>query len=532
MFHATGSIEMESALRKHATKGDIASAEQVLHKLAAANKTLSDQAFTIYLDAQEKHGDLINAEKTLERLDEAKTAPSLAIYSSLLAKYVLKGNIIQAGNFVDKMVASNKTLDISMFTVLLKGYIQNKDLVGAENVFDKMLAAKVTPTLMTYNTLMHGCLENGDDDKADETLQKMKAANLTPNSMTFFPVINAYVQKGDMAGAERVLKRMLAAKVKPGKNVLTALFYGYLEGGQLDEANDTLDKMTKAQMNPPDKLFESLLNAYTEHGISPKAQLFNALISIHVQRGDMVAAEQVRDRMISADVQPNTDTLGKLLIGYTQQGDHDRVNRLRKEFDSHKLDLHTATSLIRQQAKRGEMLQAEHTIKKILKANLKPNASTFAALLQGYVQTQTLASAKQVLVRMHQARVMPTRVMYTQLFDAFLAAGEVEEAEQLLRKILRAGFARVSQFNSVIAGYAKDRRDMAAASRTFDCINKSGLRPDVSSFNTLIYGCALNHDSRGQMRWLKRMIESGITPTQSTWNNFDTRTQHRLKKML
>ena len=246
----------------------------------------------------------------------------------------------------------------------------------------------------------------------------------------------------------------------------------------------------------------------------------------------MVAAEQVRARMLSADVQPNTDTLGKLLVGYTEQGDHEQANRLREELDTHKFDLRTANAVIRQHAKRGEMLQAEHAMEKFFSANLDPNAATFGALLHGYVQAETLASAKQVLIRMHKARVLPTRPMYTQLFNAFCAAGDVEEAEALLKKILRAGFAHVSQFNSVIAGYVKDRRDMAAATQLFDRIYESGLQPDASSFNTLIYGCALQRDTNGQMRWFKKMIQTGITPTQSTWQNFDPHVQHRLKEML
>ena len=176
-------------------------------------------------------------------------------------------------------------------------------------------------------------------------------------------------------------------------------------------------------------------------------------------------------------------------------------------------------------------------------AGLKPDVFTFTTLVQKLMFEGDLAGARRVVEKeMPAAGVEPDNrtlkaisksdyelsKMRTSSLRRMVEAGDVESARALMDKLKDNGKADVILFNVMLLaceGSAEMRRvietEMPAA----------GLKPNVVTFNTLVYQLVFEGDLAGARRLVeKEMPAAGVEPDDRTLKTLNI-SEHELSKM-
>lgn len=150
-----------------------------------------------------------------------------------------------------------------------------------------------------------------------------------------------------------------------------------------------------------------------------------------------------------------------------------------------------------------------------------PNSWMYTTLMKGYMIAGRITDTVRMLEAMtHQEdrACHPNHVTYTTVISAFVKAGSMDRARQVLAEMTRIGVpVNLVTYNILLKGHCQQLQMDKAKKLIEDMINDAEIEPDVVSYNTLIDGCIRVDDSAEALFYFNEMRSRGIAPSKLSY---------------
>ncbi|KFK38356.1 hypothetical protein AALP_AA3G103300 [Arabis alpina] len=150
-----------------------------------------------------------------------------------------------------------------------------------------------------------------------------------------------------------------------------------------------------------------------------------------------------------------------------------------------------------------------------------PDSRIYTTLMKGYMKNGRVADTARMLEAMRRqddSNSHPDEVSYTTVVSAFVKAGLMDRARQVLSEMARMGVpANRITYNVLLKGYCKQLQIDKAEDLLREMAEDAGIEPDVVSYNIIIDGCILIDDSAGALSFFNEMRTKGIAPTKISY---------------
>ncbi|KAK3424418.1 hypothetical protein EUGRSUZ_F01187 [Eucalyptus grandis] len=440
-------------------------------------------------------------------------------YSVLVGALCKQGRMEEAVNLLEEMKDKGLDLDVRHYTTLIDGYCLQRDFDHALNLLKQMIEEGIQPDIVTYNVLAHGYSRAGLVYEVHELLRHMDACGVKPNVVTHNVIIEGLCISGNVEEAE-VFFSSLQEKSIENK---VAMFKGYCQANHSGKAFKFFMELSEAEkrsikINSCIKLLANLfvegdhvtarelLNNMSDLNMEPTRVMYGILMATLCKAGDMRNAQWLFVRSVEKGTTPDVVSYTLMMDGYFH------ANCLSKVHD-----------LFREMKNRG----------------VEPDVITYTVLLDGYskvelwrkhslcgrnkakkvtVDSEVNNVIKSLLLQMKDKKIALDVKCYTVLIDRHCKLGNIEEAEDLLRKMIESGLQPdVVTYTSLISGcyswgnmerakFLIDRHcKLGNVEEAEDLLRKmieSGLQPDGITHTSLISGCY----SRGNMERAKYLL--------------------------
>ena len=410
-------------------------------------------------------------------------------------------------------------LSVSHFEPMIAAYGRAGLLNEASGMKHIMRASGFRPTVRTYNALIHAYKKKGMMNKVLKLVDEMYREEVRPDDYTYNVLIQIYASRKPIDVAIRFLREVRAT----GKARISTLSYNHLLGA------------CKKKLLVPEARI--LYNDMKLHGVKPDAVTYSSLMA-------MFRRCRRRDELVS-------------LLGDIRK--HEREGGLE-------LDRVLSDDLIWAYAETGNHQRASATFDGMRRRGLQRTDFSYAGMTAAYGVAGRLQEARSVL---DEARTSGVRIpcglfklvidvgaaagqhdfvremvdeamraddvtdeiasaAHNALIKACAKSGKHEEAERVLRTLLLEGHIEPTlfMFTSLISAYSK-RGSLGDCMRLFDEMVTRDLRPDITTFNALLYAVANRPRQRGspdeaEADPMKRILDSmnahGVSPDSTTYS--------------
>eukprot|EP01018_Ginkgo_biloba_P019405 Gb_07914 [translate_table: standard] len=353
--------------------------------------------------------------------------------NAMLTWYTKNGRINSARMLFDEM--SDRTA--VSWNIMITGYTRNGMPDDARRLFDEMPERNI----VSWNGMIAGYARNGMIKDARLLFDKMPERNV----VSWTAMLTGYIQEGRIEDARVLFDEM------PERNVVswTAMMAGYIQDGKIENARQLFDQMPVRDV----VTWSAMVTGYAQHGqIENARNLFDkmpvrnvvswtAMISGYAQNGKIEDAQELFNQM----PERNEVSWTAMITGYAQNG---RLAEARRLFD--------------------KMPQ---------KSMISQNA-----MITGYAQNGRIEDARQLFERLSERNV----VSWTAMVVGYAQNRRIEEAHQLFEKMPEK---TIVSWTAMIKGYTQSGYDDEAL-RLFSQMQRAGIKPDKSTFISILSACA------------------------------------------
>ncbi|PIN18480.1 hypothetical protein CDL12_08852 [Handroanthus impetiginosus] len=286
------------------------------------------------------------------------------------------------------------------------------------------------------------------------------------------------------------------------------------------------------------KKFHKLFEEMSEFGCEPDALTYNVMIKLcaRVDRKDLLVL--VLERIIEKGIDLCMTTLHSLVAAYVGFGDLETAEKLIQGMREGRRDL---CKILRESYSEAvysdddeETGNESDEFEKLLPNSVDfsseppelphavaPDSRIYTTLMKGYMKAGRVADTVRMLEAMrHQkdSSSHPDHVSYTTVISAFVKAGLMDRARQVVTEMARIQVpANLITYNILLKGYCQQLQIDKAEDLIREMVDEAGIEPDVVSYNTLIDGCILVDDSAGALTYFNEMRKRGIAPTKVSY---------------
>ncbi|XP_058089484.1 pentatricopeptide repeat-containing protein At2g04860 [Magnolia sinica] len=400
-------------------------------------------------------------------------------------------------------VKSALALDSRVMNALTSMYAKCSDLDAAWLLFGSMIEKSV----ISWNTMIAAYGQNGSWEEALAVFNQMLSENVVPNSVTIVSLLSANVPVDSTHSY--AVKMGLVADI----SVITSLICIYSRFGNTDAAE--------------------LL-----YGLMPQKNLVSltAIISGHVEKGDVCLALERFCQMQLIDMKPDAVAMARILQGFTNQhtiqtGISLHGYGIKSGLVSNVLvlnglismysrcdDIEAAFSLFRGMQKRqlitwnlmisscvqaGRLIDAVDLFCQMKVFRYEADLITMASMLSGCAQLRSLQLGKILHGYIHRNSLQMDAFIGTALIDMYAKCGTIENAERVFKTIEEPCSAT---WNSMIMGLALCGLEQQALEH-YDRMAERGLKSDKITFLGVLSACSHAGLVEEGRQYFKLMIE-------------------------
>lgn len=284
---------------------------------------------------------------------------------------------------------------------MIEALVSNDDIEAAYELVQEIAVDERTQGLVNsviYGSLLKGFCRQKRFERVWTIYEEMLTRRLEFSIVTYNSLIDACARSGEMHRVQPLLEDMTSHGLSPNVVTYSTVIKGYCSANRLDEAFALLQDMKRDSQLPPDEVtYNTLLDGCARYGL--------------YDRGMSVLKE-----MCEAGVPPSNFTLSVLIKLATRARQpakaFDICDSICKEYGIHP-NVHVYNNLI----------QAATWCTKV-----SARSGAGVSNLGG-----DLITALQTVKRMFTEKVRPDARTYTLLLKCCMAAGQPEQAMQLLR---------------------------------------------------------------------------------------------------
>ncbi|EED79057.1 predicted protein [Postia placenta Mad-698-R] len=269
-------------------------------------------------------------------------------------------------------------------------YAHQGDVARAEEFYSK-LAHRGQAGIRQKTLFMHAHAVRGDSARVVELFRHIfpqdESSQPRPGVIQYTTVIYAHAQAGDMAGMTQWLDAMADAGIKHDNQLYDIILKSFATRGEVVFMSELLDRMRAA-------------------GILPGKESYTTIIALLARRNDPIAAEEVFKRALQEGVTPDRRMITTLMNAYVESGQWHGVVRT---FDyitasAHRgirLSLEVFNTLLKAYVLIGAPFRiVAGVFQRLEQARVRPDAYTFALLIQSACDSGLLEIAQDLLAEM------------------------------------------------------------------------------------------------------------------------------------
>ncbi|KAJ6299092.1 hypothetical protein OIU76_020131 [Salix suchowensis] len=505
---------------------------------------LSNSAVAVIISMLGKEGKVSVAAALLNDLHKDGFELDVYAYTSLITACVSNGRYREAVTVFKNMEEEGCKPTLITYNVILNVYGKmgmpwNK----IKGLFEGMKNAGVLPDEYTYNTLITCCRRGSLHEEAAAVFKDMKLMGFVPDKVTYNALLDVYGKSRRTKEAMEVLREMEVNGCSPSIVTYNSLISAYARDGLLKEAMELKNQMVEggikldvfhlhyafvricqswgkfAEMM---KVFEDIKNSCCV----PDIVTWNTLLAVFGQNGMDSEVSGVFKEMKRAGFVPERDTYNTLISAYSRCGSFDQAMAIYKRMLEAGItpDLSTYNAVLAALARGGLWEQSEKILAEMKDGRCKPNELTYCSLLHAYANGKEIGRMLALAEEICSGVIEPHAVLLKTLVLVNSKCDLLIEAEVAFLELKRKGFSPdLSTLNAMLSIYGRRQIRSENFERSEEVLKEilaKGIKPDIISYNTVIFAYCRNGRMKEASRIFSEMRESGLVPDVITYNTF------------
>ncbi|KAF9318718.1 hypothetical protein BG003_010646 [Podila horticola] len=421
------------------------------------------------------------------------------------------------------------------YNIMIRGLTSNGQLETAIRMYSDMRTGVLdSPDVTTYSTLMGHYTREGLHSEADKILDEMFRDSVKPNMWIFNSVVKRFVDKKDFVGARKVMTLMKESNLKPDVVTYSTLIDGYAREGNEAAIAQIQSEMALNEIYPNEKTITSTINVFARADLGsdidsrleavlkslPEGEMkdttFGVLMNVYGKRKDLDAAMGIYRHIVSKGRSVNDHIINSLLDGYVRAGQIPTANKIfHDHFVVHgnrPTDSKTYSIMITGCCKQGNLTDALYYFREMTKFNIEPNAVIYSRLIQLYLQHHQLDNAQQMLRRMRDAKMTVSVQTFTMLMGYLSNTKDIRGALRYYQEMLDAGVQPDCHCYTVLINAQIRAKNFAGCERAYETMIKAGVKPTLQTHTSMIHVHSLQGNiDKVKEQWVA-MTDAGLVP--------------------
>uniref|UniRef100_A0A5B7CCI5 Pentatricopeptide repeat-containing protein n=1 Tax=Davidia involucrata TaxID=16924 RepID=A0A5B7CCI5_DAVIN len=349
--------------------------------------------------------------------------------------------IAQAEIYFNNNIEQAKLMET--YSVLLNCYVEEKSVEKAEDIMQKMRNLGLARTPLCYNVMLNLYHQTRKYEKLDALMREMEEKGIQCDKFTFSIRLTAYASMSDTEGMDRILQRM---ESDPGVvldwDTYAVAASAYMKAGIVDKALAMLKKS------------EGLIVTSKR-----KNDAFNFLLTQYATTGKKDEVLRLWEVYKKTEKIYNKGYIS-MITSLLKFDDIDGAEKIFDEWESSELsyDFRVPNFLIGAYSRKGLMEKAEAFINRAEAKGGKPLARTWYYLATGYVDTNQIPKALEVMkvaISMCQSGWKPSKATLVACLEYLKGKGDVEEALEFIRSLQAKGIVS-TEIHDRLLNYIKN----------------------------------------------------------------------------
>jgi len=384
----------------------------------------------------------------------------------------------------------------SAFEVVMRGYSEAGGAGGD--------SACVVP-VGSQEALLRAMSHAQQHRRAVEVLRAMCNAGLIPGDTIFNGVVDASVRSRAYSEAWDVLELLLSHRRRADKyfvSILTKSLESSSDRRWVRRGITLVDQFIERQQDDVDEI------------------VFNSLLNVLGQIGDMQKLAQTLAKMAEYRVAPSAVTYGTVVKAYGRARDIEAVLKVWQEMRSRCLGVNPVTCgcVLDACVKCGHLDKAMAIFQEMRLSGLHRNTVLYATLIKGLAKVRNLMGAVHLYAEMRMEAVPCNLVTFNSLIDVCVRCGDLQTAALFVKDMIEVGIEPdLITFSTLIKGYSHIG-DVNKALALKNQLMLRGLKCDEIMYNSLIDCCAKANSLQHGLSVFDDMLRSRVAPSNITFS--------------
>jgi pentatricopeptide repeat protein len=253
--------------------------------------------------------------------------------------------------------------------------------------------------------------------------------NTAPDILTHRTLAHTYSKAGNLEQDKQASECIQEEGLQPDKKLFTSMISSCINAGEIKEAEKLVKKMDSLSIKPTREIYMDMMREYAERGL-------------------VDGADRIKTKMRFAVLQPTLECYTLLVEGYGQIGNTDHAEAV---FEHMRTNGHEPDD----RCLAGMMTAYMKLLLSLGKEDVKPGVKTNLVLLDWLCMLLLVQDAEQLVQKIKKAGEEPIEI-YVYLADMYAKSRQEEKARKSLKvleekkKLLKAG-----HFERIIKGLVK-----------------------------------------------------------------------------
>ncbi|CAM6102539.1 unnamed protein product [Calypogeia fissa] len=332
--------------------------------------------------------------------------------------------------------------DVRVGNALIHMYAKSGSIDDARLVFDRMEKRG----LVTWNVMIDGLAKHGCGQEAYQLFLRMRHEGFEPDAKIYTSILNASASPGPLEWVKEVHGYATKAGLESELRVGNALVHMYAKSGSIDDARLVFDRMEKRDVITWNMMIGGLAKhgfgheAYqfflkmTKEGFEPNAITYLSILNASASAAALEWVKEVHGHASKAGLQSDVRVGNALVHMYAKSGS---LEDARLVFDSmEERNVSTWTGMIGGLGEHGCGLEALELFKKMNAYGMKPDGTSFVAVLSACCHAGLLDDGRRLFLAMTQDYGIEPDIVHCNCMVNLLGrAGQLEEAKVFIREM-------------------------------------------------------------------------------------------------
>ena len=506
-------VHVGSALvHMYAKCGSIDDARLAFDKMEERNVV----TWNVMIGGLAEHGCGHEAYELFLQMKREGLKPDAFTYASILNACASAGALEWVKEVHRHARAAGFESDVRVGNALVHMYAKCGSIDDARLAFDKMEDQDV----ITWNVMIGGLAQHGCGHEAYELFLQMQREGFKPDAVTYASILNACASAGALEWVKEVHMHAREAGFESDVRVGSALVHMYAKCGSIDDARLAFDKMEErnvitwnvmigglAQHGCGHEAYELFLQMQRE-GFKPDAFTYSSILNACASTGALEWVKEVHMHAREAGFESDVRVGSALVHMYAKCGS---IDDARLAFDKmEERDVITWNVMIGGLAQHGCGHEAYELFLQMQREGFKPDAVTYASILNACASAGALEWVKEVHMHAHEAGFESDVRVGSALVHMYAKCGSIDDARLAFDKMEERD---VITWSVMIGGLAQHGCGHEAL-EVFRSMIADGVKPDEISFVAVLSACS--HSGlvdEGRRLFLAMTQDYGIEPT-------------------